>query len=350
MKATDRILEIYTKYCINLTTHNYTFFRHLEEAWNEPHRYYHTIENHLLSLLEDIVTFDKKYHLTDTEEGKRNAKMLVLTAIFHDWYYDPRRNDNEERSAELFKELFWLSDDSDGPLFNQVYQMILDTKTHTPTVELSGMFCEMDKAILNAPFHKLIEYEKQIYKEYEFVDWMTYKAKRIEFLEKENNINLFPLIEYIKNHTPKIAIYAGSFNPFHVGHLNILHKAEKLFDKVIIAKGKNPEKNINDVEYQESLRYLKSKLPNEIIGYSGLLTDLVESIEESGQNVTIIRGIRNGFDLIAENKMVEYMKKMYSGELKVIYIPCDREFDHISSSDLRNIKKYGDELINDYLL
>ena len=51
------------------------------------------------------------------------------------------------------------------------------------------------------------------------------------------------LIDYLSNFKPNIGLFAGSFNPFHKGHYNVLIKAEMIFDKVIIAFGANPEKN-----------------------------------------------------------------------------------------------------------
>ena len=87
----------------------------------------------------------------------------------------------------------------------------------------------------------------------------------------------------------KIGVYAGSFNPFHKGHYNILCKAEKIFDKVIIARGINPEKNNVLVPLPKILD------DRPVLSYNGLLTDFMTSLEE--ENVTLIRGLRNSVDL-----------------------------------------------------
>jgi len=100
-----------------------------------------------------------------------------------------------------------------------------------------------DLNILDQPFDKLLEYEKQIFKEYQFVDYKIYKPKRLEVLQQLNkNGRLNLLIEHVKQSKPLIGVFCGSFNPFHKGHYNVLQKAEKIFDKVIIAFGKNPDK------------------------------------------------------------------------------------------------------------
>ena len=154
------------------------------------------------------------------------------------------------------------------------------------------------------------------------------------------------LIDIINSQNPKIAIYAGSFNPFHIGHLDILKKAEQIFDKVIIAKGINKKKNIDRETWNLEFENLINLFPkNEIIEYNGLLTDL---IKDKYPDITLIRGLRNGYDLEAENTLTTFMKDMYPN-LKIVYINSDKQFEHISSSAIREIKTYNIDLIKKYL-
>jgi pantetheine-phosphate adenylyltransferase len=138
-----------------------------------------------------------------------------------------------------------------------------------------------------------------------------------------------------------IALYCGSFNPMHTGHLNILHKARDIFgvENVIIAIGVNPSKakTLSENEINNRLNQLKKVNPK-VDYYTGLLTDFVEKYENQGYNVVLIRGLRNGFDLNAENNQLAYIKG-FKPNIKIIYIPCDKEFEHISSSDIRNMEK-----------
>lgn len=140
-----------------------------------------------------------------------------------------------------------------------------------------------------------------------------------------------------------IAIYPGSFSPFHRGHYNILLKAEKIFDKVIIARGINPEK---DNQFQPLPKILNDRL---ILNYPMLLTDFVKATKEKYDNVTVIRGLRNSTDLQYEMTQYRFLQDLMP-DIQVISIFCDKEYEHISSSAIRTLAKYGKEHVKDYLL
>lgn len=140
----------------------------------------------------------------------------------------------------------------------------------------------------------------------------------------------------------KVAVYAGSFNPFHRGHYNILQKAEKIFDKVIIARGINPEKKN---EFVWSIpKILKSRT---IMSYNGLLTDFIKTLPYD--NVTIIRGLRNSVDLQYELNQYRYFQDLMP-EVQVVSLFCDKEFEHISSSGIRALSTFGSDTVEKYLL
>ena len=157
---------------------------------------------------------------------------------------------------------------------------------------------------------------------------------------KVNNPDLQNLIKYIETRKPKIGLYAGSFNPFHKGHYNILEKAEAIFDKVIVAQGHNIEKPKPTFEFPKALEYRQCET------YSGLLTDF---IRELGYDVTLIRGLRNTTDLQYELTQYRYFQDMLPG-IKTVSILCDKEFEHISSSSIRNLMKYDTNEFRKYIL
>lgn len=302
------------------------------EKYSEPHRFYHTLK-HIKELLDQL-------------EVKRlyDSDILFLATVYHDIIYDPTRNDNEQLSADEFeKDAEVFLKHLNPATIDEVKQIILDTKTHTPSTDLSAIFCDMDMSVLRRPFAELIAYEEEIFKEFQFHDYKNYKAGRIDFLTKvqtELDIDLLSLIDYVRTRQPKIAVYAGSFNPFHKGHLNILEKAEKVFDKVIIARGVNPEKN-RDEQYKmpTGLKYRQQ------MEYRGLLTDF---IAELGYPVTVIRGLRNSTDLQYELNQYRYLQDLTNNQINIVSIFCDREFEHISSTAIRQLKSFGKEA--DYLV
>lgn len=286
--------------------------------YEEHQRYYHTT-THLL----DVILQLSKLDVFDDE--------LFLAAVYHDAVYNPQANDNEELSAQLFLE------EAKTTTLNKlqketIYQLILDTKTHKPTSEKSKHLIKSDLNILDQPLSKLIEYEQQIFKEYQFVDYKEYQPKRIEVLKKLNvNGKLDALIEYIAQRKPLIAVFCGSFNPFHKGHYNVLKKAERIFDKVIISFGRNPDKTSRTWDIPNSIKN------RQLTEYNGLLTDFIESLD---YDVVVVRGLRNSTDFQYEQNQYRYIQELMP-QIKIINIFCDKEFEHISSSGIRTLEKYN---------
>lgn len=284
------------------------------ERYNEPHRFYHNLD-HIRFMIAEA---NRKRILTNE---------LFLAIIFHDIIYDPKSNDNEEKSVELLYS--YIKNDKIG-------NAILDTKAHQPRSILSEQLCELDLYDCYNSYENFINFENKIFKEYQYVNYEKYKIGRLKILNELNVKEEF--INYVKYRTPKIGLYVGSFNPFHKGHYNILEKSEDIFDKVIIGRGINPNKDniIVDLPYNISNR--------EIINYNGLLTDLISSLNH---DVTMIRGLRNANDLEYETTQYRYLQDLMPN-IKLISLFCDVEYSHISSGAIRYLSKYNKE--NKYLL
>jgi len=148
-----------------------------------------------------------------------------------------------------------------------------------------------------------------------------------------------------------IAIYPGSFNPFTIGHQNILEKAERIFgkDNVIVAIGVNPDK-LSFKNYKEyitsaleeelygKVNVLKHQLPSKKIeGYIGFLTEYIREKEAEGYNVVVIRGLRNGYDFDYEYNSCRFCWDQFP-EINIIMIPSDPIYTHISSSAYRALE------------
>lgn len=319
--------------------------------YSEPHRFFHTMK-HVERLIEGILACD---FLGDSEK-----EILILTAIYHDIIYNPQNKNNEEKSAELLKEHTRIPSNIG---ITMACDIILNTKTHKKTGNiLVDTFLDLDmETISKTTFVKMLQYERKVFKEYQFVDYKTYKEERIKFLEnvsqepygQKNTENIKLLIDWIKNSSIKVGVYAGSFNPFHQGHKNILNKSQQIFDKVVLAIGINPEKS-TDLHYVDTLKrnvnYLRERLNVEVCFYDGLLTDFIQEKQtEDNIEITLIRGLRDGFDLSYENKQLQFMRDIYP-DLRYVYIQSDREFDHISSSSIKIVQKYNPELAKKYLI
>lgn len=304
--------------------------------WQQPHRHYHGLQ-HLVRLLDAIDS-------ASCDEQVRDK--LKVIALFHDVVYNPLEQNNEEQSIAVFKGMLKCVEPD---LIASIVEAIADTKHHHLAKSiLSFYFCSLDLIDLTeADYGVLAKNEKELLKEYQCYDFPFYRENRIKFAEgliksfegtKFYNGGIKKstefIISYLRSYRPQIGLYPGSFNPFHVGHLNILEKAEPLFDKVIIGLGVNPEKTASGDE-----RALQKILPfHQIRQFSTMLPDLIAELSQYA-DVTLIRGLRNGYDLNYEMNQLRFLQED-SPAIRVIYIPCDKEFEHISSSAIRGIQKF----------
>jgi predicted metal-dependent HD superfamily phosphohydrolase len=164
----------------------------LLSMWNESHRHYHTL-NHLNDVIDQINEDKSKY-------SEKEYEKLMLAALFHDCVYDSMSSTNEEDSANFFIE---CCQDKSNPDVLEVKQMILDTKTHESTTNLSESFNHYDMSIVERDFDQLLEWENGIAEEYKAYG-EQYKEGRLKFLESlldkypHNTENLIKLLDWVK--------------------------------------------------------------------------------------------------------------------------------------------------------
>ena len=175
----------------------------------------------------------------------------------------------------------------------------------------------------------IIQQEKLQFNLFQYLNYNEYKQNRLTFLDKQLNSDLNR--EFLNQFSPKIGLFPGSFNPFHKGHYNVLQKAEQIFDKVIIAFGKNPDKKNKNFNVPSTIKN------RQVEYFDELLTDLIKSLN---QDLVIIRGLRNTKDFLYEQKQYRYNQDLMPN-IKVINVFCDKEFEHISSSGIRTLEKYN---------
>lgn len=134
----------------------------------------------------------------------------------------------------------------------------------------------------------------------------------------------------------KQAVYPGSFEPWHKGHVDIVRKALKVFDHICIAKGINPFKDTSLDFDQSAKEFFDHEWGHKVsyITFSGLLVDLVRQ-----QNFhAVIRGLRNGHDLQYEMNQ-QYWNEDLGLEVPVVYFITDRNLSHISSTAVRTVNQ-----------
>lgn len=128
----------------------------------------------------------------------------------------------------------------------------------------------------------------------------------------------------------KIAIYPGSFNPWHEGHADILNKALMVFDKVIVAQGINSDKEVPEILY---LQGYDERV--DVVHFTGTLKEYLDDRKDIS---VIVKGLRNGNDLIYEMTQ-QYWNEDLGIEIPTAYFASDRVLTHISSSAIRQLRK-----------
>ena len=138
---------------------------------------------------------------------------------------------------------------------------------------------------------------------------------------------------------PRLAVFPGSFDPLTNGHLDLINRATRLFDRVIVAVLRNPGKdplfNLND-RIAILNEVFTGRGDVEVSAFEGLL---VEFLKARGASV-VIRGIRSAADLDYERHMALTNHHMFPAADTVLLLPA-AEFGHISSSLVREIAALG---------
>ena len=140
----------------------------------------------------------------------------------------------------------------------------------------------------------------------------------------------------------KIAIYPGSFDPITNGHVDLIKRASKLFDEVIIAITQNANKSsflsIDErvSAAENSIRPLKN---TQVLSFNSLLVDFAK--EHNAQ--IIIRGLRAVSDFEYEFQL-SGMNKRLNSQIETLFMTPSEEFANISSSLVREILMLGGDI------
>ena len=140
----------------------------------------------------------------------------------------------------------------------------------------------------------------------------------------------------------RLAVFPGSFDPFTLGHLDVLRSALRLFDSVIVAVGANAQKSglFTPQARVEMIKMAVADYHNVTVeSYTGLTVDFCTS-----KNIPfIIRGLRTTTDFELEQVIAQANHKM-APEVITVFIPAGAEFSFISSTVVRDVLLNGGDV------
>lgn len=142
--------------------------------------------------------------------------------------------------------------------------------------------------------------------------------------------------------TPRVAFFPGSFDPITLGHVALVERAAKLFDKIIVGVGVNTSKTglFSSDQKEHFVRLSLEHISNvQVIHYQGLTTKI--AVEHGAQ--FLLRGLRNPTDFTYEMN-IEQMNKIMEPNLESVFLFTNAEYMAINSNIVREIIKSGGDV------
>ena len=144
----------------------------------------------------------------------------------------------------------------------------------------------------------------------------------------------------------KVALFAGSFDPFTRGHEVVVEMALRLFDEVVIGVGENVSKK-SLLSVEQRCRLIADNYKNEsrvrVASYNTLTGDFAREVGAT----MLVRGVRNSVDFEFE-RTIEATNRQLFPELTTVLLPTPAEYMHISSSMVRELLAFGRD-VKEYL-
>jgi len=137
----------------------------------------------------------------------------------------------------------------------------------------------------------------------------------------------------------RTALIPGTFDPFHNGHLEVVETASRLFDNVVVAPMRNPQKGESLFTIEERRDMIEESVAHlanvTLETFSSLVVDLARQLRVD----IIVKGLRVASDAEAELQQAQ-MNKAVSG-IETLFIPCSSEYSFIASRYVREFARYG---------
>ena len=140
----------------------------------------------------------------------------------------------------------------------------------------------------------------------------------------------------------RVAVYTGTFDPVHLGHLDVIRRGSRLYDRLIIVVGVNPEKSpfFTTEERVRLLERVTESFGNvEVRPFSGLA---VRFVRAAGARI-MLRGLRTLSDMEYEFNM-SLTNQNLDPEIETVFLMAQAEHSHFSSTLIRQIAVYGGDL------
>jgi len=137
----------------------------------------------------------------------------------------------------------------------------------------------------------------------------------------------------------RLAIYPGSFDPPTLGHLDVMERAAKLFDQLVVSVGANSAKTplLSVEDRMEAIRACTTHLPNvSVDSFQGLLVDHVEAMGAH----SIVRGLRATADFEYEFQMAMVNRRL-DEDIETVFLMTKWEHSYLSSSIVREVAVLG---------
>ena len=144
-----------------------------------------------------------------------------------------------------------------------------------------------------------------------------------------------------ERHSPRIAVYPGSFDPLTIGHLDIVRRAARLFDTLIVAVYAFPAKNLLFSADERLTLWQKVIVSEELTNvraekYTELTTDFVLKVGAS----TIVKGLRSPGDFEAELQQ-NFMNRKLAPDIETVCLLTNLEHLFVSSSLIKEVTRLG---------
>lgn len=141
----------------------------------------------------------------------------------------------------------------------------------------------------------------------------------------------------------RVALYPGSFNPFTIGHLSILERGLRLFDKVVVVIGCNGAKDSSRTSADE----LRSKLAHltgvEVMEWDGLTVDAATKVGAGW----LLRGVRSVADYEYERNLADINRELTG--IETVLLTAEPKLAMVSSSMVRELRHFGHD-VSDYIV